>query len=551
MNNKTSLDEKSQAIIKTRQNIINEAKNYIDKAQQNLQNSRYYINEQIALKSINFITLLRHTKGKFAGINFQLLPFQIKFLIDVLATYDKTTQNRRYKTAMLFIPRKNGKTEFIAALLNYFLFVDDEKGKSIYCAANETEQAKIVFDAAQIIVSQNQTLSINSTIFKSTKTIEKKTIFKDFIKVLTANAETKDGLNPYIYVYDELHAAKNDNLWQVLEEGQVSRSNPLAIIISTAGHNKQGIMKQKYDYAKQVEEGIVDDESFYSMIYEANEQKWQDEREWLRANPAIGYGVQLENLRSRFLKTINNASEEVSFKTKHLNIWCNSAKAWINDSVWCACRGEVKKDIEFYAGLDLSSVEDITAYVLFGQSGDKNYIVPFYWIPEENARARSKRHRVPYVDWINKGFIKSTPGNVVDYDFIQRDILEINTKFKIKTTGYDRWNSTGIITNLTNEGLDLTPYGQGFASMSAPTKEIYSMVLQKSLIHNNCPVMRWMISNVVLRMDSAGNVKPDKEKSREKIDGAVAMVMACGTKLLLSKNTPTPSPYESRGIRAI
>lgn len=388
--------------------IIAEAGAYVRAKNAEFQNSDYYIDEQIALKAITFISLLRHTGGKLAGTPFALLPFQIKFIADIIGTYDRRTANRRYKTALLFIPRKNGKTELIAALLNYFLFVDSEKGKEIYCAANETDQARIIFNAATTMIAQNSTLSKNCEIYKSTRSVVAKSEFQNFIKVLTANAQTKDGLKPYVFVYDELHAAKDGELWRVLDEGTINRANPLSIIISTAGYNQAGEMKRKYDYAKQVEQGIIKDHSFYSMIFEADSTKWQDEREWLKANPALGYGVQLENLRTKYAQTIGNAENEMSFKTKHLNIWCNSSKAWINDDIWCAAPSlkelgildfaGLQKELEWYGGLDLSSTGDITAYTLIAKFEGLFIVKPFFWLPSDNASRRARNDRVPYID---------------------------------------------------------------------------------------------------------------------------------------------------------
>jgi len=538
-----------------RDKIVADAKRVITQKQAELKGTPYFVNEEIASKAINFISLLKHTAGKFADQPFQLLPFQIEFIIDVVATYSREGGTRRYKTALLFLPRKNGKTELIAAILLFFLFIDAERGKEIYCAANETEQAKIIFNATDSMLRRNRSLKAMSTTYKSTKTIEKNGDFLDFVKVLTANADTKDGLKPYVFVYDELHAAKDGELWRVLEEGQINRDNPLAFIISTAGYNLQGEMKRKYDYAKQVKAGIIKDDSFYSMIFEADPEKWQDESEWIKANPAIGYGVRLENLRDRFLKAASNAEDENSFKTKHLNIWCNSSASWIRDDVWqknFIPNFDTKRlnATVSYAGLDLSSTTDITAYVVMSHLDGIFHITPFFWVPFENASARAKKDRVPYIDWINKGFIRATQGNVIDYDEVQRDILEINERFNIKCTAYDRWNSAKIITNLTNEGLELTPFGQGFGSMSAPTKDIFALALSKKLNHFDNPVLRWMISNVDLQIDSAENVKPDKKKARERIDGVVALVMANGIRLVCEAQTPETSPYLTGDIRS-
>lgn len=529
--------------------IIKRAREYIACANKDLAGSEYFIDEKLALKVIGFVALLRHTGGRFAGARFGLLDFQIKFLIDVIATLNKKSLTRRYKTALLFLPRKNGKTELIAALLNYFLFADSEQGKEIYCAANETEQAKIIFGAMETMINQDATLSKNCSCFKSTKTIETKSKFKNFVKVLTANAATKDGLKPYVFVYDELHAAKDGELWRVLEEGTINRANPLAIIISTAGYNQNGIMKQKYDYAKQVRSGIIKDDSFYSMIFEANSANWRDEREWVKANPALGSGVLIENLRDRFLKTQGNSEEELSFKTKHLNIWASSSSAWIDDEIWQSAPVlENCENLEWFGGLDLASVNDITAYVLLARIDRENepplyQIKPFFWLPESGAQARARRDRVPYLSWINQGFIRATPGNVIDYDYLRRDIVEINEQFNIKLSAYDRWNSHEIMNKLQNDdGLAFSQYGQGFASMSAPSKEIYSLAMNKRLIHNDNPVLRWMISNVELERDASDNIKPSKKKSREKIDGVVALIMAYAMMSLSGQDKPAPEP---------
>lgn len=206
------------------------------------------------------------------------------------------------------------------------------------------------------------------------------------------------------------------------------------------------------------------------------------------------------------------------------------------------------KELTFYAGLDLSSVNDLTAFVLISQYKDKFVVIPYFWLPAENLRTKSKKDYVSYERWVNDKFIKITPGNVLDYAFIEKDILEICDKFNIKAIAYDRWNAAGIISNLENEGLNLLAFGQGFASMSAPIKELYSCILQGNLEHFNNPILRWMATNAVIRKDPAGNVKLDKEKSRDKIDGIVALVMAYGIRKSLS---PAINPYESRGIRVL
>lgn len=547
--------------LRTPQEIKAEAEAYITQKNLEFKGSKYYVCPETAKKVITFVSMLKHTGGALAGVSFQLLNFQIVFLIDVICTKHISTGLRRYTTALLFIPRKNGKTELIAALLNYFLFVDTEKGKEIYCAANETQQAQIIYKAASTMIKQNATLSPRCDLWKSTKTIEKKGEFEDFIKVLTANAETKDGLKPYVVVYDELHAAKDASLYTVLEEGMANRTEPLFIIISTAGYNQQGIMRKKYDYAKQVKEGIIKDDSFYSMIFEIEPEElekdkdlWKKEEMWIKCNPAMGYGVRMDYLRSKFIKAKHSGEDEVAFKTKHLNLWTNAATVWIRDEDWSG--GEIYPlhlaDLagrKCYGGLDLSSTTDITALVLIFPRDDGGIdVLRRYWIPEDNMRERARKDRVPYVDWYRDGHIRSSPGNVIDYDFIEAEIIKISEVVQIEILQYDRWNAANITNHLTDHGINVVGFGQGFASMSAPTKMIETLSLQKKINHENDPVLRWMCSNVAITKDAADNYKIDKSKSRERVDGMVALAMAIGG-WMVQKPKEEQSPYEHTTIR--
>jgi len=518
----------------------------------------YYIDIETVEKVISFVSILKHTQGSLAGVQFQLLPFQIKFLIDVLATKSVATGRRRYTTALLMLPRKNGKTELIAAVLNYFLFADPELGKEIYCAANETEQARIIFKATETMVKQAPALMKRSSIWKSTKTIERNGAFDDFVKVLTSNADTKDGLKPYVVVYDELHAAKSSELYTVLEEGMAHRDEPLFIVISTAGYNHEGIMKRKYDYAKKVRDGVIDDPSFYSMIFEPDEDDdWTDESVWRKVNPAMGYGVKIEYLRNKFVKAQHSGEEEVAFKTKHLNIWTSSAKAWIKTEDWARSyshdiheedlRGET-----CFAGLDLSSTTDITAFVMVFRKDDARYdILCRFWIPEDSIKERSRRDKVPYEDWEMIGLVFKTPGNIIDYDYIEEQIKADCEKFDVKEIAYDAWNATSMVTRLDDAGVStMVPFRQGFKSMSAPTKMIETLVLQKKLNHGGNKVLTWMMSNVAIKRDPTDAIKIDKAKSSEKVDGMVALAMALGREMVHGSDS-AESIYETRGVRGV
>lgn len=537
---------------RSREEIIKEAMAYAKTTNDSLFKTNYYIDMDLVKKVVSFITLLKHTGGELGGVQFQLLPFQIKFLIDVICTLNKVNNRRRYTTALLFLPRKSGKTELIAALLNYFLFVDSEKGKEIYCAANETDQAKIIFKATETMIKQEPRLETKCDIYKSTRTIEKSGEFEDFIKVLTANADTKDGLKPYITVYDELHAAKSADLYTVLEEGMAHRTQPLFIIISTAGYNHHGIMKQKYEYAKKVKKELIQDDSFYSMIYEPDdEDDWKEESTWIKCNPALGYGVKIEYLRNKFIKALHSGDDEVAFKTKHLNMWTNAATVWIKDEVWRQSATKVNEDDLIgkpcYCGLDLASTTDIAAFVLlFPKEDGKFDVLCRFFIPEDSMRERARKDRVPYITWVRDGYITATSGNIIDYNYIEKQIKEDCEKFNIEVIAYDSWNSSQLIVNLSENDINLSKFRQGFGSMSAPTKQIETLVLQNKLNHGNNPVLNWMCSNVSIQKDASDNIKIDKAKSSEKVDGMVALAMALG--IYLTDGKKENEYYDGSGI---
>ena len=535
--------------LRAREDMLEYANSYIKAKNKEFQNTPFYVDEKIAKNAIFFISLLKHTDGELAGKPFQLLNFQIEFIIDIIATYSREKNARRYSYALLFIPRKNGKTELIGAILLYFLFIDKEKGKKIYCAANETEQAKLVFNAASSMLSQENELNSLCNQYKTYREIRKKTKdFEDFIKVLTASSQTKDGLRPYVFIYDELHAAKDGSLYKVLEEGTASRANSLCIVISTAGYNQFGEMKKQYDYCKQVLSGVIKDSATYAKIYEpSQDDDWNDEKTWIKVNPALNYGVKLDKLREYYQKAKNNAEDEVSFKTKHLNIWTSNAGAFIKDDDFMKCvltKLDFSKNV--YLGLDLSTTTDLTALAMICEV-DKILHIDFkFYAPELSAKERSKRDKVPYLQWAKQGFLSLTPGNSVDYDYLIKDILELSKNYNVKMIGYDPWNSHEVAKKLQDEKLECVQIRQGFASISEPLKEYQIRILNKSINHNANPIFRWCNANLVVDKDARENIKPDKKKSNERIDAISALVTAIATKNSFVKNE---SVYETRGLR--
>jgi len=504
--------------------------------------TQWYVNMQLAKKILTFISMLKHTGGSLAGTPFRLLPFQVEYIVQSLCVLDRDTELRKHTESIMHIPRKNGKTELGAALNLVMLFIDEEMQKEIYSIASEIQQAAILYHAAVSMLKQSPALLKRIKQYKAEKKLETKGgDFVDLYRVLSAIAGTKDGLKTSAMFADEPHAYPDSALYDVVSEGMAHREQGISFLLSTSGYNKQGFYHKKLQYAKQVMDGIIKDSSIYLMCFDLHDDDdWTDEELWKKANPALGFGVKMDYLRNKFHKAQHSATDEVSFKTKHLNLWVDSAITWIRNKDWLASNTKIVTEEEClgrecYAGLDLASTTDLTSFCLvfpnYTDDGifDGSYdVLPRFFIPEDTAAVRSKEDKVSYLDWIRDGYITATGGNVIDYEFIYQYIMQDISKFDVREVAFDRWNAAGIITKLEESGVVCVGFGQGFKSMSSPVKAIEALVLMKKLNHGNNPVMGWCVSNVLLVKDPADNVKMDKSKSQERIDGAVAMAMAIG-----------------------
>ncbi|MEN6370924.1 MAG: terminase TerL endonuclease subunit [Armatimonadota bacterium] len=502
-------------------------------------------------RAVNFIKLLKHTKGKWAGVPFNLQPWQENEIIRPLFGTVNPDGTRQYRTSYIQEARKNGKSEIASGIALYMLFADGEMGAEIYSAAADREQASIVFNTGIQMIRQNKSL------FKRCKIIEsqRRVIVpgtNSFWRVLSADAFTKHGLNPHCVIFDELHAQPNRELWDVLSTGFGAREQPLLIAITTAGYDKNSICYEQYDYAQRIIKGDIEDKTFFPVIFEVPpDADWRDEKLWKLANPGLGEFRNLDELRQMAARAAQVPAFQNTFRRLYLDQWTEQAERWLDMAKWDESAGEVNLDElegqECYGGLDLASTTDIVAFVLMFPREDKNTkIVPLFWIPKDNMHERVKRDRVPYDVWVRDGQMKTTDGNVADYATIREDIIEASKRWNIKEIAYDRWNATQLVQDLMGEGLEMVPMGQGFASMSAPTKEFEVRLLSKSLHHGGNPVLRWMAGNVQAAQDAAGNIKPDKKKSTEKIDGIVASVMALDR--VVRHETDGPSVYEERDM---
>ncbi|MBL6439494.1 terminase large subunit [Streptococcus suis] len=504
-------------------------------------------------RAVTFINNLSHTKGKWAGKRFDLLPWQEQIVRDLFGIV-KEDGNRQFLTAYIEIPKKNGKSELAAAIALYLLYADNEASAEVYGAACDRNQASIVFDVAKQMVQMSRPLEKRSKIMGATKRIVNYSN-AGFYQVLSAETGTKHGLNVSGLVFDEIHAQPNRHLYDVLTKGSGdAREQPLFFIITTAGTDRNSICYELHTKALDILNGRKKDTSFYPVVYGlSDEDDWNDEANWLKANPSLGHTIGIDRVREAYQQALDNPAEENVFKQLRLNMWTSSSVAWIPEHVYAKGNDPIQyeslKGRSCYAGLDLSSTSDITALVLVfpPRFEEENYIVlPFFWLPEDTLELRCRRDHVLYDVWERQGYIKTTEGNVVHYGFIEKFIEDLSEIYHIKEIAYDRWNATQMVQNLEGMGLTMVPFGQGYKDMSPPSKELYKLMMEGKIQHGGHPVLKWMGQNVVMRQDPAGNIKPDKEKSVEKIDGIVALIM--GLDRCIRHQTEEGSVYDERGI---
>jgi phage terminase large subunit-like protein len=489
--------------------------------------------------AMKVIGMLRHTKGEYSNRLFQITPFQEFIIRSIFGWFVKKTGRRRYRKAYIEIARKNGKTELAAAIAILTAYFDNEEGAEVYFAATKRDQAKIGFEAVGDMIKrlQKDSPAVKSSIKIFRNAINKVKGVPAKIEPLSADYDTLDGTSPSCAIIDEYHAHPNDKLLKVIETGMGARINPLLFIITTAGFNKESACYRMRGVCISVLRGQKKDDALFSLIFSLDEKDdWNDQKLWIKANPNLGLTPYLDYMQTMHKSAVNEGhSAEIQFRTKNLNQWTNVRETWVKDADWQKCKGEVNpealKGRKCFAALDLATTLDICSLCLVfppESEGEKTAYLWCNWCPEDTAADRSKSDAIDYLQYARDGYLTLTPGNVTDYEYIKHKIRELAQIYDIHTIAYDRWNSSQLVIDLTEDGLKLEPFGQGFSSMSAPTKEFERMILRREIAHGGNPLARWFLSNVQIKSDPAGNVKPDKASSREKIDGIVAAIMATG-----------------------
>jgi phage terminase large subunit-like protein len=511
-----------------------------------------------------------HHKGEWAGKPLLLQDWQ-KAIIRQAFGWMRADGTRRFRTLYWELPRKQGKSTLAAGLGLYLTMGDREPGAEVYASATKKDQARIVWDEAARTVRKSPKLQRHARAFRNSLHCER---LGSKFEPLGADSNTLDGLNPHGNIVDELHAHRDRGVWDVLDTAMGSRRQPVTLAITTAGtYAPESIGWQMHDYACKVLEGVFEDDAFHAFIAAAddppkgNEGYYFTEEAQRQANPGWGVSIKPTYLAEQAEKALRQPHFTNEYLRLHLNVWTQQTTRWLSlerwtesDPVppgmapraWALEREEALAGRQCWGGLDLSSKWDLSALVLaFPGAGDEVSLVCRFWLPEGTVEKYARKGQRHYEQWAREGWLTTTPGDVVDYEFIRSEVHALAKRYAIQEIAFDRWGAQDVSNRLTSDGAQLVEYGQGHRSMSEPSKDLEARVISRKVRHAGNPILRFCVANAVVTTDSAGNIKPDKSKAADRIDGVVATVMALGRIIASSGGDGGPSVYEERGIRML
>lgn len=510
-----------------------------------------FFDNTAACRPVRFALFINHLKGPKAGQPIEFEPWQI-FIISQVYGWKRSDGKRLRRSVYIEVPRKSGKSTLCSVLCLYHLMADGEASAEVYSAATSRDQARIVFGDAQAMARNSDNLSNHLTVNRSAITYLKT---NSKFEPLSADAGSLEGRSPSCSIVDELHVHKTPEVYDVLNVASGAREQPLLFSITTAGVNREGICYQVRDYSIKVLEGHIEDDTFFSMIYGIDEgDDWRDPESWKKANPNYGVSVQPDDLERLAKQAEESPSAETNFKTKRLNVWCNTNSAWLSMTSWDACNAE-RPPLSYwhgkpcYVGLDLASVSDFACVAYLFQENGIIYPYVSSYLPMDTIEEKAGTMGDKYREWVQQGHITATDGAVTDLNYIRDELMKSFEKFQIKQVAFDPYGALGLVTELMDHGLPMVKFPQNITSMSDPSKELEKAILDKKLAHGNDPVIRWMAANCVIYTDPNDNIKVKKEAVANKIDGVIAIIMALGRMKL--NGGLQPSPYETRGIRTL
>lgn len=499
----------------------------------------YYLDHTAGMTIINFFeTCINHTQGKLAGQPFVLAPFQQFCLYNVFAWKSKKTNLRRISTIYDKRAKKNGKTAEMAGLALFMMSFENESSSQVYVGATRQEQAKICWEQARDFIDHNRANPVLKALgFQCLQTKIEFPKLGSKMMALSKDSKTQDGISAHLSIIDEYHAHKDDTVKENLESSSVMRAQPITYHITTAGAAIASVCFEYEQVCKDILRGIKKDDHTFIMIHDLDEgDDWEDETNWYKANPLLGQGLSIKNIRSEYVKAKNQPSKVPNFKTKHLNMWVNSLETYISDEEWMRGNNTDKFNDDVFRrlgcvlALDLSSVKDLTALsaVSHPDENGKVYTKTIHFCPKATVAERSKEDAVPYQSFVEQGYLIATPGTTVDYSIVEKKTVEWYYDLGAEALELDRWNANNISNNLINIGLEVREFVQNISNFSAPTKKFATLVLNGKLVHSGNPLLRWQIGGLVCIPDTNENIRLDKSRSTRRIDGLITIVMGVG-----------------------
>lgn len=499
----------------------------------------------------SFLTHTRNSVGAKQGEPLVLQEWQRDYLRRLFG-WRRANGSRRYRVSYVEIPKKNGKTTLCAGIALYLLIADGEPAAEVFSAAAARDQAAMIYKEAKAMAMASDDLAVLVDARDSSKRLVVESS-GSYYQALSADVGTKEGLNIHGLIFDELHAQPNRELWDCLRYGGAARTQPLIVSITTAGYDRHSICWEQHDYAANVLAGTIEDTSFLPLIFAANDaDDWTDPATWHKANPCLGVTIDEAEMAEACREAQASPAKQNIFKRYRLNIWTEQDVRWLSLDDWDACTDPVelppRAGRECFVGLDLSSTRDLTALAVVFPCGPAIDVEMHFWVPGESAIERDRRDRVPYTQWIREGHCYPTQGTAVDYSAVRAKLHELREQYKIVEVGFDGWNALQLYTQLDGDGFTMVKVSQNFAGLNAAMKDLDRRVTQRLICHHGQPVLRWCAGNVTVETDAAGNLKPSKKKSTERIDGISALVTAISRSMLRPE---TSSVYQKRGIRAL
>lgn len=508
----------------------------------------YRFDESAAQRVIDFLHYhCRHVKGEWAGKPLDLEGWQEEIVRQAFG-WKRADGTRLYRRAYVEIPKKSGKSTMGSGIGLYLLCGDGEPGAEVYSLASDKSQAGIVFEPAKLMARTGEFLARDCRVYTSS------IVYKgsSFYKVLSADVKAKHGLNWHGLIMDELHTQPNRDMYDTLKGGGLARRQPFFWLFTTAGWDRTSICWELHEYARKICEGLIEDSNWFVRIYQASEQEdWEDLEVWKAVNPNYGISVKPEYLEEQHRETEGSPAAQNTFRRLHLNQWTESDVRWLDMKAWDRGNQPLRplEGRQCWGGLDLASTLDVGALVLVFPDDDGTVdLLPFFWVPRETAESRTRKEKVQYLAWVQSGHMMATEGNVIDYGFIREEVKGLPDRYELEELAADPHNATQLLVELEQEGITVLRHSQGPATMNNGTKEFERLVKSGRVRHAGHPVLRWMASNVTVSQDSSGNLKPDKKRSGEKIDGITAAVMGVGRMML---NQKPKSKYEKEGVTVL